>query len=133
TQHFQLILLLGQPRQQGRGTLLPFARLLMLPARPAQPEQERQRYGQHQQDQGHAAPALATRIAEAYLPPWRHGSRAACESPRRSSRPNRIFMFCTAWPEAPLTRLSITDSTTTRLPPCGRCTAIRQTLPPRTL
>jgi hypothetical protein len=43
-----------------------------------------------------------------------------------------MFMFCTAWPAAPFTRLSITDSTTTVSPPCGRCTAMRQQLAPRT-
>ena len=46
-----------------------------------------------------------------------------------------MFMFCTAWPEAPLTRLSITDSTTSvslRPPSGGRCTAMRQMFAPRT-
>ena len=45
------------------------------------------------------------------------------------------FMFCTAWPEAPLTRLSITDSTTSVSPLAlsgGRCTAMRQMFAPRT-
>ncbi len=33
-----------------------------------------------------------------------------------SSRPNIKFMFCTAWPAAPLTRLSIAEKTTICFP-----------------
>ena len=32
-------------------------------------------------------------------------------SPSFSSKPNIMFMFCTAWPDAPFTRLSITEHT----------------------
>src|SRR3972149_3643975 len=43
-----------------------------------------------------------------------------------------MFMFCTACPAAPFTRLSMTESTTSVSPPCGLCTAMRQTLAART-
>src|SRR5207248_497126 len=35
-------------------------------------------------------------------------------SPVRSSSPSMTFMFCTAWPAAPFTRLSITETSTAR-------------------
>ena len=34
-------------------------------------------------------------------------------------------MFCTAWPAAPFTRLSITDSTTTMSEPAVRCSGFQ--------
>ena len=51
--------------------------------------------------------------------PCPHGITASCSRPAFSGRPNMMFMFCTAWPEAPFTRLSITDSTTAVSPPSG--------------
>ena len=41
------------------------------------------------------------------------GINASCSRPVVSGSPHMRFMFCTAWPAAPLVRLSITDSTTT--------------------
>lgn len=38
-------------------------------------------------------------------------------NPAVSSKPHIRFMFCTACPAAPFTRLSITDNTTTVSPP----------------
>ena len=35
-------------------------------------------------------------------------------SPRRSSTPSMTFMFCTAWPDAPFSRLSMTETRMTR-------------------
>src|SRR5687767_1276188 len=64
------------------------------------------------------------------------GTTATCSRPVVSGQPNIRFMFCTAWPEAPLTRLSITESTTKvseRLALSGgRCTARRQVFAART-
>src|SRR5690625_7638517 len=40
----------------------------------------------------------------------RQGLRGKCLSPLDSIKPNIIFIFCTAWPAAPSTRLSITDT-----------------------
>ncbi|CFV95844.1 Uncharacterised protein [Bordetella pertussis] len=42
------------------------------------------------------------------------------------------FMFCTAWPDAPLTRLSWTTRMTSWSPPPGRCTEMRRLLEART-
>ena len=39
-----------------------------------------------------------------------HGTMGPWPSPNASSRPDMTFMFCTAWPDAPLTRLSVTDT-----------------------
>ena len=36
-----------------------------------------------------------------------HGNIGRWARPAVSSRPNMTFMFCSAWPDAPLTRLSI--------------------------
>src|ERR1017187_8039402 len=46
-----------------------------------------------------------------------YGRTGTWRRPSDSSRPNIIFMFCTAWPEAPLTRLSMTESATRVSPP----------------
>ena len=69
---------------------------LSLPLAPPQAEDKGQRHAQHQQEQQDEAPAFAARVADADLPARCHGSRAACYRPRRSSRPKRMFMFCTA-------------------------------------
>src|SRR5439155_495516 len=64
------------------------------------------------------------------------GTTGGCESPMASAKPNMRFMFCTAWPAAPFTRLSITDRTTSVSPLpefCGgRCSARRHMLAART-
>src|SRR2546421_8230983 len=58
-----------------------------------------------------------------------HGFPPTSKSPARSSSPNIRFMFCTACPAAPFTRLSITESTTSvsevPLACGGRCSAMR--------
>ena len=46
----------------------------------------------------------------------RQKAEAFRRSPSFSSRPNIRFMFCTAWPEAPFSRLSITETTCTLSP-----------------
>src|SRR5687768_1899112 len=79
----------------------------------------------------------AEALADDFPATRRHyGTTATWSSPVVSGNPNMRFMFCTACPEAPFTRLSITDSTTTvseRLPLSGgRCTASRQVLAART-
>src|SRR3989441_9022927 len=65
-----------------------------------------------------------------------YGTTGGWSSARVSGRPNMRFMFCTAWPAAPFTRLSITLSTTkvSDLPELsgGRCSAMRQTFAART-
>ena len=38
--------------------------------------------------------------------PFGHGNRPTCSSPVVSGKPSIRFMFCTAWPDAPLVRLS---------------------------
>src|SRR5690554_2884536 len=61
------------------------------------------------------------------------GISAGASRPAFSRKPNIRLRFCIAWPEAPLTRLSITASTTTVSPLPGRCTAIRHRFAPLTL
>src|SRR5690348_12983756 len=46
----------------------------------------------------------------------RHGLVTTSFRPVVSSRPNIKFIFCTAWPAAPFTRLSIAEKTTICLP-----------------
>src|SRR6185503_5119431 len=46
----------------------------------------------------------------------RYGFVPTNSRPVFSSRPNIKFMFCTAWPAAPLTRLSIAEKITICLP-----------------
>src|SRR5438477_6939793 len=64
------------------------------------------------------------------------GTTGGWSKARVSGKPNMRFMFCTACPAAPFTRLSITLSTTkvSDLPELsgGRCSAMRQTLAART-
>ena len=43
-----------------------------------------------------------------------YGYMGTRSSPARSSKPNAIFIFCTACPAAPLTRLSMAEKTMTR-------------------
>lgn len=38
------------------------------------------------------------------------GNMGSCMSPIPSGNPRTRFMFCMAWPEAPFTRLSMTDT-----------------------
>src|ERR1044072_7600200 len=45
-----------------------------------------------------------------------HGFVPTSFKPVVSSRPNIKFMFCTAWPAAPLTRLSMAEQTTICFP-----------------
>src|SRR6185295_6864769 len=70
------------------------------------------------------------------LGPAHQGTTATWAKPAVSGRSNMRFMFCTAWPDAPLTRLSITESTTSvserREVSGGRWTAIRQRVAART-
>ena len=47
-------------------------------------------------------------------------------SPSCSGRPSMTFMFCTAWPEAPFIRLSMTLMTTIRPARASTCGKIRQ-------
>src|SRR5699024_5141504 len=62
-----------------------------------------------------------------------YGTAPGASSPALSSSPAMMLKHCTAWPAAPLTRLSIAASTTIVSPlPPGRCTAMRHILPPRT-
>src|SRR6266545_7856525 len=63
---------------------------------------------------------------------WHQGRTGGAVRPVSSGKPDMRFMFCTAWPAAPLTRLSTTARTTAISPPCGRWTAIRQMLEART-
>src|SRR5262249_32700913 len=77
-----------------------------------------------------------TEAAPQVLGPALQGTTATCVSPAVSGKPNIRFMFCTAWPDAPFTRLSMTDSTTSVSDPLalcgGRCTAIRHRFAART-
>src|SRR5438309_6434424 len=75
---------------------------------------------------------LFEKLGHWILRPTGQGTMARCERPIVSSNPNMIFIFCTACPEAPFTRLSITESTTSMSPPFGRWIAIRQVLVART-
>src|SRR5208283_4338001 len=72
------------------------------------------------------AKGLAYPSAQAAKGGQHYGRTGGARRPVVSGRPNIRFMFCTAWPAAPLTRLSSTARITTVSPPCGRCTAIRQ-------
>ena len=54
------------------------------------------------------------------------GNRAGWSSPAVSCRPSITFMFCSAWPDAPLTRLSVALSRIARSGVLPGCTAIRQ-------
>src|SRR5690606_26316440 len=62
-----------------------------------------------------------------------HGKSATTSNPAFSSNPNMMFIFCTAWPEAPLVRLSITESTTRGSRDGGLNTETRQAFEPGTL
>src|SRR6185503_17084231 len=62
----------------------------------------------------------------------RQGTTASCSRPCDSGNPNMRFMFCTAWPAAPFTRLSSTASTTSVCASMGRWIAMRHWLVPRT-
>src|SRR5262249_21435401 len=60
-----------------------------------------------------------------------HGNSGSCSSPVVSGRPAIRFMFCTACPEAPFTRLSITDSRIARPGTRSAKIPIRPWLAPR--
>src|SRR6185436_1619332 len=61
-----------------------------------------------------------------------HGTTGTCARPVASGSPNIRFMFCTACPAAPFTRLSITERITSVSPLSGRWMAIRHILDART-
>src|SRR5271169_845718 len=105
---------------------------------PHQPaSHQRSKHGQRpaqipRQVRPHGQPRRGNAESPCYLPQFIHGNSGTISSAVLSGRPNMIFMFCTAWPAAPLTRLSITDNTTTVSPCCGLCRAMRQLFEPRT-
>src|SRR4029079_15501521 len=61
-----------------------------------------------------------------------HGMTATWSIACVSGNPNMRFMFCTAWPAAPFTRLSSTASTTSVCASMGLWTAMRHWFVPRT-
>ena len=65
------------------------------PGRPATAE-KRQRNRQQQRTHPEADQPGPPWITELEFPAGHQGSRAACERPRRSSSPNRMFMFWSA-------------------------------------
>src|SRR5258706_13097928 len=67
--------------------------------------------------------AQALQLARAPAAAVAHGTTATWPRPAVSGRPNMRFMFCTACPDRPLTRWSISERTTTvslRAPSGGR-------------
>src|SRR5690606_15269995 len=58
-----------------------------------------------------AAARVFLQLRPADLDQQPHGA-----SPASSGSPSTTFMFCSAWPEAPFTRLSIAETTTTCAP-----------------
>src|SRR5216684_763664 len=50
------------------------------------------------------------RVAEGQDEAAAHGNNGSCSSPVVSAMPSMTFMSCTAWPEAPFTRLSIAET-----------------------
>ena len=60
-------------------------------------------------DAGRPVPVRPWKTCRIFRPlkPSLYGTMGICLSPSASSNPNRRFIFCTAWPAAPFTRLSI--------------------------
>src|SRR5262249_7343478 len=61
-----------------------------------------------------------------------YGNNATCSRPVVSRRPSMTFMFCTAWPEAPLVRLSSAETIMARPATRSAATPIKVMLEPRT-
>src|SRR5215472_10400806 len=61
-----------------------------------------------------------------------YGNNATCSRPVVSGRPSMTFMFCTAWPEAPLVRLSSAETIMARPGTRSPATPIKVILEPRT-
>src|SRR6185312_229674 len=61
-----------------------------------------------------------------------HGKSGSCSNPVVSAMPSMAFMSCTAWPEAPFTRLSITETRMARPDKRSCAKPIWQRLDPRT-
>ena len=66
------------------------------------------------------------RGAHATAPPEIQAAAGAASSPVSSARPSIKFMFCTAWPEAPLPRLS-SNATSTACPSASLAKTCRRT------
>src|SRR5579862_8071861 len=109
-----------------------------------EPPHHGRHHGHHQHVQGpapvprelradrHPRGADPEAAADAAADASHQGTTASCRRPSVSAKPNMRFMFCTAWPAAPLTRLSSTASTTSVSASRGRWTAMRTWLVPRT-
>ena len=61
-----------------------------------------------------------------------HGKSGSCSNPVVSAMPSMAFMSCTAWPEAPFTRLSIAETRMARPDKRSCATPIWHRLDPRT-
>ena len=60
------------------------------------------------------------------------GNKATCSSPVVSGKPSKTFMFCTAWPDAPLVRLSSAETMMARPATRSAATPMKVMLEPRT-
>ena len=61
-----------------------------------------------------------------------HGNSATCSNPMVSGKPSMRFMFCTAWPDAPLVRLSSAEPIMARPAMRSAATPMKVMLEPRT-
>src|SRR5262249_20106478 len=84
---------------------------------------------------GHRSDLLTARACGRFLnaaSTGRYGNSATWVSPKVSGKPSIRFMFCTAWPDAPFTRLSRAAMTMARPGRRSAATPIKVMLEPRT-
>ena len=77
-------------------------------------DDERRPGGRDRRDRRHDRRPAARGSSISSPPNFRTTGAAVTAAPSRSSRPSMTFRFCTAWPAAPFTRLSMTETRTAR-------------------